>query len=518
MDMWSLGVIFYEIAALKLPFFAESIYDLTEKISKAEYESLPATYSAEMHAVIASLLSLEPSQRLDCPTLLQLSPFERVRKLLKKDHPEVYKPTKFDRLRNTFSIIEDISCEEVDLGNLGVKLGDISKRSKKFKNELYDSISVSDGPKEEKEEKNGCKIKLDIGEVKLNQETSPGPQLMGILKEKESDQMITIKPRGRAQRRRRRPRMKETMPILKEMKEIVDKSYQEKAEEENRRESEARKTQFLRTIEKSKARSMMFPLLQKQQQAQQRAPDAQSRSLRPLSREFPSKNNNYLKGSPGAGKSGEAGAEKGIVFPPSSNSLEPATRRGWQGYKGNKNRFKISKLGQHPLSNRVEINDPVFKSIQPSRKGPRDTLYQPGKTVSKLCKTPKIVVLGASQVPQDRNLRSQNRRRSGLTAKSNADSRVSSKQSRRSHNPFLVPGHRGGGSRMMQGEISQKYCRSRPRKDLRIRDASDRYKERLGLFHMSYANERDHSELLNTEVKKKKRLIANLAADKRSFG
>ena len=62
-DLWSLGVISYELCARKYPFEGDSIKTLLSTIVKGSYEPIPATYSKEMKNLIDSLLQNDPSKR-----------------------------------------------------------------------------------------------------------------------------------------------------------------------------------------------------------------------------------------------------------------------------------------------------------------------------------------------------------------------------------------------------------------------------------------------------------------------
>jgi NIMA (never in mitosis gene a)-related kinase len=55
-DIWSLGVILYEMCSLKPPFDANSLPSLALKITKGEFSPPPSIYSRELKQLISSLL------------------------------------------------------------------------------------------------------------------------------------------------------------------------------------------------------------------------------------------------------------------------------------------------------------------------------------------------------------------------------------------------------------------------------------------------------------------------------
>lgn len=69
-DLWSLGVILYELFAGKPPFYTTSIYALVKQIVR-EPVKLPTNTSPEFKSFLSGLLEKRPAQRLDWPQLLE---------------------------------------------------------------------------------------------------------------------------------------------------------------------------------------------------------------------------------------------------------------------------------------------------------------------------------------------------------------------------------------------------------------------------------------------------------------
>lgn len=72
-DMWSLGVLMYELLAMRKPFVGVSIPDLIQKIRSGVFEPVPATYgySAEVIDLLHTLLSVDPCGRPSVVELLE---------------------------------------------------------------------------------------------------------------------------------------------------------------------------------------------------------------------------------------------------------------------------------------------------------------------------------------------------------------------------------------------------------------------------------------------------------------
>lgn len=62
-DVWSMGVLLYEMCALKPPFNANSLQFLALKIVKGSYEPLQGNFTKELKSLIAQMLNIDPNRR-----------------------------------------------------------------------------------------------------------------------------------------------------------------------------------------------------------------------------------------------------------------------------------------------------------------------------------------------------------------------------------------------------------------------------------------------------------------------
>jgi len=69
-DIWSMGVLLYEMCLLKMPFDAKSMPMLTLKIIKGDYIALPIEFSKDIRELVSSILIVDPKKRPKIDDLL----------------------------------------------------------------------------------------------------------------------------------------------------------------------------------------------------------------------------------------------------------------------------------------------------------------------------------------------------------------------------------------------------------------------------------------------------------------
>ena len=71
-DMWSLGVLLYEICALKPPFNGGSLHILALQIVRGVYQALPGHFSDNLKKLIGMLIQKDPTKRPNINQIVKL--------------------------------------------------------------------------------------------------------------------------------------------------------------------------------------------------------------------------------------------------------------------------------------------------------------------------------------------------------------------------------------------------------------------------------------------------------------
>ena len=70
-DVWSVGCVIYELAALDVPFTAKSQLELAVKIKAGKFPPLPRVFSSDLQRVVRQMLQVNPRHRPSVARLLQ---------------------------------------------------------------------------------------------------------------------------------------------------------------------------------------------------------------------------------------------------------------------------------------------------------------------------------------------------------------------------------------------------------------------------------------------------------------
>jgi len=107
-DMWAIGCFLYELIALRPPFQAHDMEQLSKNIMGGKYDPLPASTSPELQRLVRRLLVLEPKARPDINELLDMAVVQDHMNLLpsvpkssRQPRPQPKPEEAFMDLRNT---------------------------------------------------------------------------------------------------------------------------------------------------------------------------------------------------------------------------------------------------------------------------------------------------------------------------------------------------------------------------------------------------------------------------------
>ena len=72
-DIWSLGILIYELCCLKVPFEADNISELCYKIKNQKVKCIPSSYSVALLEIIKKMLEINPSNRITAEEIFKIA-------------------------------------------------------------------------------------------------------------------------------------------------------------------------------------------------------------------------------------------------------------------------------------------------------------------------------------------------------------------------------------------------------------------------------------------------------------
>ena len=161
-DIWSLGVLLYQMMTFKMPFNAQSLPLLSIKINRGVYSPPPSVYSAELRDILKRCLTQDPEKRPSVNEILQLpiikdrinnflnevqydqdlsktmaKKYKDKKKEQKHQHHQKHEEEKKKKETKTSEINKDEKQEEKKLTNDKAKLGKFfDKNKEKKKNDV----------------------------------------------------------------------------------------------------------------------------------------------------------------------------------------------------------------------------------------------------------------------------------------------------------------------------------------------------------------------------------------------
>ena len=170
-DIWSLGVLLYEMMTFKMPFNANSLPMLSVKIMRGNYPPPPAVYTKDLREIVSKCLTVIPSNRPSIQQILRMPIIQnRIRNFLteiqynkefSKTIAKKYKENKKNQVIKTKdNIISGLNNEEnaapsVISGKPTI-ITNVNKNADKNQ-KIFDYFKQKKNKKEEKEKENNKK-------------------------------------------------------------------------------------------------------------------------------------------------------------------------------------------------------------------------------------------------------------------------------------------------------------------------------------------------------------------------
>ncbi|CAD8060146.1 unnamed protein product [Paramecium sonneborni] len=187
-DIWSLGVVLYEMCAKTPPFTAESLAQLALKIVRGQFQAIPNIYSSQLRTLVNQLLTVNPEKR---PVVHQILKMPIITNRIKNFLSETMKKSEFDHtiLHNQQIHLTDTTIPLIDDQDVKADLTEYTSKEN-YQNQLPGIKSPQIN--QQKQRKNSDLKKLP--EIKLSK-----PERPPITRQQTSRQQFHQLPIQRAQ-------------------------------------------------------------------------------------------------------------------------------------------------------------------------------------------------------------------------------------------------------------------------------------------------------------------------------
>ena len=226
-DIWSLGVVLYELCTLKLPFDSNNIAQLSMKILRGNYDPIPFKYSKEMHSIIKKMLNVDQNKRPDIKEVLQCPLLKNISPNINLNNTNFNKNKKNLNNRNQKSVIINSTAT-----NLNIKMNEAFMDQKK--KEIKSLVN-----KKENKDKSCSPYKFKnksfigkAGFIKKTNENSESSidlpkasekeksKKSGVFKRNVSQKMISVKSQSKEEKEENKVNNKENNSLIKNNKSI----------------------------------------------------------------------------------------------------------------------------------------------------------------------------------------------------------------------------------------------------------------------------------------------------------
>lgn len=183
-DVWSLGCVLYEMAALKPPFLSHDLKSLKKTIISGVYKRVPAAYSDDLEHLIRLCLKVDPKERPSATELLEND-------LLRRRGLGSGKEGMSESAMNSSSVARKLLLEKIlpprrkDFRNIRERLP-----KNKFEEHSVDKISENRSYCEDKNKENVASV-ANTGKI-TKKELLPTIQRSSSLNHRKSDRLRLI--------------------------------------------------------------------------------------------------------------------------------------------------------------------------------------------------------------------------------------------------------------------------------------------------------------------------------------